>query len=73
MPWRIHMVNPPDLTFRGFYHQKGERFIEGGSRWNCIQNRMRAGGHDHYGIIYKSESKDQLDVRLIDPWTLTYK
>ena len=28
VPWHIHVVNPPDLTFRGFYHQEGARFIE---------------------------------------------
>ena len=28
VPWHIHAVNPPDLTFRGFYHQEGARFIE---------------------------------------------
>ena len=31
VPWRIHVVNPPDLTFRGFYHQEGARFIVDGS------------------------------------------
>jgi len=28
VPWCIHVVNPLDLTFRGFYHQEGARFIE---------------------------------------------
>jgi len=32
VPWRIHVVNPPDLSFRGFYHQEGARFIEDGSQ-----------------------------------------
>ena len=31
VPWRIHGVNPPDISFRGFYHNEATRFIEGGS------------------------------------------
>ncbi len=31
VPWRIHKVTPPDVTFRGFYHEQGTRFVEGGS------------------------------------------
>ena len=30
LPWRIHAVNPPDITFRGFYYHEATRFIEGG-------------------------------------------
>ena len=29
--WRIHGVNPPDISFLGFYHNEATRFIEGGS------------------------------------------
>ena len=31
VPWQILSVNPPDVTFRGFYYLEGTRFIEGGS------------------------------------------
>ena len=31
VPWRIHGVSPPDVTFRGFYSHEASRFIEGGS------------------------------------------
>ena len=31
VPWRIHMVNPPYPTFRGFYHHEEARLTEGGS------------------------------------------
>ena len=31
VPWRIHMVNPPYLTFPGFYHHEEALFIDGGS------------------------------------------
>ena len=31
VPWRIHGVSPPDVTFRGFYYHEASRFIEGGS------------------------------------------
>ena len=30
VPWRIHTVNPPDITFRGFYYHEATCFIEGG-------------------------------------------
>ena len=30
VPWRIHAVNPSDITFRGFYYHEATRFIEGG-------------------------------------------
>ena len=30
VPWRIHGVSPPDVTFRGFYYHEASRFIEGG-------------------------------------------
>ena len=29
VPWRIHGVNPPDVTFGGFYYQEGTRFVDG--------------------------------------------
>ena len=29
--WRIHAVNPPDITYHGFYHEHESHFIEGGS------------------------------------------
>ena len=31
VPWRIHGVNRPDITFRGFSYHEATRFIEGGS------------------------------------------
>lgn len=44
-------MNPPDITFRGFYHQDGTRYIESGS---CSQLELQT--------TYVGRSKDQLDV-----------
>ena len=52
VPWRIHAVNPPDLTFCGFYHQEGARFIEGGS--HSAQLELHS--------TFVGSSKDQLDA-----------
>ena len=52
VPWRIHAVNPPDLTFRGFYHQEGARFIEGGS--HSAQLELHS--------TFVGSSKDRLDA-----------
>ena len=30
VPWRIHALNPPDITFRGFCYHEATLFIEGG-------------------------------------------
>ena len=30
VPWRISVVNPPDLTFRGYYHREETRYIKCG-------------------------------------------
>ena len=32
VPWRIHQVSPPNITFCGFYHREATRFIEGCNR-----------------------------------------
>ena len=29
VPWRIQGIHPPNITFRGFFHEHGSRFIEG--------------------------------------------
>ena len=52
VPWRISAVNPPDLTFRGFYHQEGTRFIERGS--NSAQLELHS--------TFVGSSKDRLDA-----------
>ena len=52
VPWRIHAVTPPDLTFRGFYHQEGARFIEGGS--HSAQLELHS--------TFVGSSKDRLDA-----------
>ena len=31
VPWRIHGVNPPDISFRGFHYNEATHFIERGS------------------------------------------
>ena len=48
VPWRIHVVNPPDLTFSGFYHQEGARFIEVVSG---LHSRVSVGCYSDYNAI----------------------
>ena len=52
VPWRIHGVNPPDVTFRGFYYQEGTRSIEGGSHSTQLELHC----------TYVGSSKDRLDL-----------
>ena len=52
VPWRIHMVNPPDLLFCVFYHQEGAQFIEGGS--HSAQLELHS--------TFVGSSKDRLDT-----------
>ena len=48
VPWRIHAVNLPDFTFRGFYHQEGARFIEAVSG---LHSRVPVGCYSDYNAI----------------------
>jgi len=45
------VVNPPDLTFRGFYHQEGARFVVDGS--HLAQLELHS--------TFVGSSKDRLD------------
>ena len=58
VPWRINKVTPPDVTFRGFYHEQGSRFVQGRSSGpSATLLELHA--------TYVGSSKEQLDQ--VDP------
>ena len=57
VPWRILGVNPPDLTFRGFYYKEGVRYIECGSDISATQLEL--------DTTFVGRNKERMD--LVDP------
>ena len=54
VPWRIHAVNPPDVTYRGFYHEHGSHFMEGGSAHSSAIFELHS--------TFVGQSKEQMDA-----------
>ena len=57
VPWRIHGVSPPDVTFRGFYHHEASRFIAEGGSHSAAQLELHS--------TFVGTSKERID--LVDP------
>ena len=70
VPWRIHGVNPPDISFRGFYHNEATRFIEGGSSASRLELQSTFVGASKESMDLVDSSLKAMDViSVFGPYT----